>query len=838
MGPYEIAAAIGSGGMGEVYRARDARLDRNVALKIVRGDSSPEQVERLEREARAVGSLNHPNIVAVYDVGTADGHAYVVSELLEGQTLRDRITGPLPVRKAVDYAGQIARGLAAAHEKGVLHRDIKPDNLFLTRDDTLKILDFGLAKRYVARADDQATTSRDEENLTETGVVLGTAAYMSPEQARGQPVDHRTDIFSFGSVLYEMLTGSRAFQGESRLEVMHAIVHDEPRDLLEIDPRLDPSVVRLVHRCMEKQPGSRFQSARDLAFRLDEIQGQADSRVGPPAPRVFGRRGWGVAGLTAAALAVGAALGAWWRPQAAPVPIYQQVTFRRGTLLGARFGPDGKTVVYSGAWEGGLPEIRLTLAGSTESRPWGEPGASILAASTSGELALLLRRRSLGGDRAQGVLARASFAGGAARQVLEDVQEADWSPDGTALAVLRSVGPAFLSRLEYPVGSVLLTDTDKALHDLRVSPTGDAVALFVDSASIGYGGAVTVIDRTGKRRQLTRNWRNARGLAWSPSGREIWFTAAEDQGQRALRAVSLAGKERLISTMAGSLTLRDLSASGRALLAQDSERRGVIALAPGSPAERDYTWLDRSAIGDLSADGRTLLFGDHFRVYTRSTDGAPAVNIGEGHADALSADGKWALATNVTGDGLVVLPVGPGEPRSVARHFITSYAGAAWLPDGEHIVFNGRDATHDVRVYTQALDGTPPRAITPEGTRMGALSPDGRRVAVVARDGSLWAYPIDDGEARRIADGAPGERVAAWNTEGTAVWVYPRDEMPVRVDRVDVASGRRELWKAFLPADPAGMVAITKVDLTPDGRYYAYSYRRILSELYVVDGLR
>ncbi|HET8646517.1 MAG TPA: protein kinase, partial [Vicinamibacteria bacterium] len=762
--------------MGEVYRARDARLDRDVAVKVIGGHPTPEHVQRLEREARAVGALNHPNIMAVYDIGTAeDGHPYVVSELLEGHTLRSRLSEPMSARKAVEYAVQIARGLAAAHEKGILHRDIKPENIFVTRDGTVKILDFGLAKRQVSSSD--ATTTSAGGALTDAGVVVGTAAYMSPEQARGDPaIDHRTDIFSFGSVLYEMLAGLPPFRGDSRLDVMHAIVREEPPDLQEVDPRLNPALVRLVRRCLEKQPLNRFQSARDMGFTLEDLQVPGTSSGMGPVTPTAARAAWRPAALLAAGLVAAAALAAfawrWLYPRADP-PRYQQVTFRRGTLLGARFGPDLNTVIYSGSWDGAPPEIRLTLPGSSESRPWGEPGASVLAVSRAGELALLLKRRYLGGERTLGTLARAAYAGGAAREVLEGVQDADWAPDGT-MAVLRSTGPAGLTRLEYPAGT-MLAESNEALHDLRVSPSGDAVAVLADSGSIGYGGAVTVFDRSGRRRRLSRQWPNARGLAWSPSGREVWFTAAEENGQRALRAVTLEGEERVVATAPGSLTLRDVSTSGRVLMAQDEERRGVIALAPGAASEREFTWLDRSAMGDLSADGKVLLFADRFRVYTRATDGSPAVNIGEGHADALSPDGRWALATNVNGDRLMVMPTGAGEPREVPRHFIVSYAGAAWLPDGERIVFNGREAQHEARVYVQALDGSPPRAIAPAGTRLGAVASDGATVAAMGSDGSLLALRVDGGEPRRISGGEPGERPAAWNADGSALWVYRRD---------------------------------------------------------------
>src|SRR5438876_980229 len=280
LGPYKIIAPISAGGMGEVYRARDTRLGRDVAVKVLPETFSADldRLRRFEQEARAAGVLNHPNILAIYDVGTHDGSPYVVSELLEGETLRDRLRGAaFPTRKAVEYAIQIARGLGAAHEKGIIHRDLKPENLFITRDSRMKILDFGLAKLTQPRPADtsqtQAPTVALNPDDTEPGVVMGTAGYMSPEQVRGQKVDHRADIFSFGAILYEMLTGKRAFHRESTADTISAILKEHPPDLSETNQRISPALERLVNHCLEKNPEERFHSARDLAFALEALSG-------------------------------------------------------------------------------------------------------------------------------------------------------------------------------------------------------------------------------------------------------------------------------------------------------------------------------------------------------------------------------------------------------------------------------------------------------------------------------------------------------------------------------------------------------------------------------------
>src|SRR5512135_3716020 len=283
LGPYEIVKPLGAGGMGEVYRARDTRLKREVAVKVLPASfsSDPERLRRFEQEAQAAGSLNHPNITAVYDVGTHDGAPYVVSELLEGETLRAQLAGgAISPRQAIDCAQQIAQGLAAAHEKGIVHRDLKPENLFVTADGRLKILDFGLAKLTIAEDRGPATNLPTATAGTEPGVVLGTIGYMSPEQIKGKPADARSDIFSFGAILYEMLSGRRAFHGDSAGETMAAILKEDPPDLSVTNQAVSPGLDRIVRHCLEKNPEQRFQSASDIAFGLEAL-----SVPGGSAPR-------------------------------------------------------------------------------------------------------------------------------------------------------------------------------------------------------------------------------------------------------------------------------------------------------------------------------------------------------------------------------------------------------------------------------------------------------------------------------------------------------------------------------------------------------------------------
>src|SRR6266568_6776319 len=320
IGDYSVLSKIGEGGMGEVYRARDAKLGRDVAIKVLPASLSEnaDRLNRFEQEAQAAGALNHPNILSIYHIGTHDGAPYIVSELLEGETLRERLGAhassvPLPQRKAIDYALQIARGLAAAHEKGIVHRDIKPDNIFITNDGRVKILDFGLAKLTGASETQSQTEIPTRRVDTDPGTVMGTMGYMSPEQLKGQPADHRSDIFSFGAILYEMLTGKRAFRGDSMAETMSAILREDPPDLYETNKTVSPALERVVHHCLEKNPSERFHSARDLAFAIESLSGtvttSGPAAFDPVARGAHKRTGALIAAAMLALAAVGWAVG-------------------------------------------------------------------------------------------------------------------------------------------------------------------------------------------------------------------------------------------------------------------------------------------------------------------------------------------------------------------------------------------------------------------------------------------------------------------------------------------------------------------------------------------------
>jgi len=860
---YEILARIGAGGMGEVYRARDARLDREVAIKVLPADfaKDADRLRRFEQEARATSALNHPNILTIYEFGTYEGSPYIVAELLEGEELRAHLNdGAIAPRNAIDFAQQIASGLAAAHFKAIVHRDLKPENIFITTDGPVKILDFGLAKltqpQLAAGASSEVPTQRV---ITDPGTVMGTVGYMSPEQVRGQVTDHRSDIFSFGAILHEMLTGRKTFTGESSIEVMNAILKEEPEELSGTNSKINPALERIVYRCLEKKPERRFQTASDLRFALESLSlpsgaSQTTARVvsAPGGYRSLKRiRSPLLIGLSLAFLTLGVVAGILINRQLGktPPPSYRQLTFRRGSIWKARFAPDGHTIVYSATWNGNPIDLFSLRTESSESRPFGMANADVLAVSSSGEMAVLLNRKQQTWFVGRGTLARMPLLGGAPREILDDVQEADWSPDGTELAVVRYV--AGKNQLEYPIGQVLYK-TDGWISHPRISPRGDRVAFLDHQLLRDNRGWVSVVDRTGKKTVLSGEWSYEEGLAWSPAGDEVWFTAVKGggSGSAALYAVTLSGQERLVAHVPIALMLHDISRDGRVLLTRFNWSTSFTGLTPGETKERDLSWLDEGMDIYLSADGRSFVFsyagegaGINYTTYLRKTDGSPAVPIGEGTPYGISPNGKWVLSTLLTPSQIILLPVGAGEAKRLDLGPIEQHAGGSWFPDGKRIVVQGREPGRGWRYYIQEVDGGAPRPITPEGTSSGAvypiiLSPDGKFVVAYAEQ-KAFMYPVEGSESPRPILGLePEDTVIRWSADGRTLLVARTEELPMKVHRLDPVTGRKELLKEITPADPAGIFWPNEIRITPDGKWYVYKLQRFLSDLYLVEGLK
>jgi len=833
--------------MGEVYRARDTRLNRDVAIKILPASFSadPDRLQRFAQESRAAAALNHPNILSIYDIGDDQGTPYVVSELLEGESLRERLrAGAISTRKAIDYARQIAKGLAAAHEKGIVHRDLKPENLFLTNDGQAKILDFGLAK-FARAAEDSSDEAPTMPVATEVGTVLGTAGYMSPEQVRGKPADARSDIFSFGAVLYEMLSGKRAFLGDSNADTMSAILKEDPPNLSETNRNILPALERIVHHCLEKNPAERFQSAKDLAFNLEAVSDISTSTRGGirllAEPKSSFR--WLRPLLGGFAVIALFAAGYWFGRHRSPVstPRFHEITFRNGTIWAARFATDGQTIVYSAAWDGQPQEVFSTRVDSTDSRSMGLPPAQVLSISSRGELAITVRANNFTAFSSSGTLARVPLVGGAPRDVLDNVMWADWTPDGQSLAVVRSSTNAQFSHLEFPAGKEIYSPNGWVSH-VRFSPSGEFLAI-ADHILGGDDGRVVIMDPHGNRKAYSSFYSSVEGLAWAPSGKEVWFSAVPAGSARSIYAVDLSGKERLIYRSPSGLTLHDISRSGLVLLTADKGRMSISALPPGETHERSLSWFDWSLVTDMSADGKTIVFsesgeavGANYGVFLRKTDGSPPVRLGEGAEGILSPDGQWVLAGGGVPPKAVLLPTGAGESRQLLDEK-SGFVGAAWLPDSKSIVYSAAPPGHGLRTYVLDLEGAAPHALTPEGTAGTTVTPDGKFLLAADARRQTWLYPIAGGEPQKLDIVLkPNETIL--NFLDAKSLLLATTTVPADVARVDITTGRRELWRQIVPADSAGVQSIAILKFSGDGGSYAYSVLRMLSDLYVVDQLK
>jgi Tol biopolymer transport system component len=639
-----------------------------------------------------------------------------------------------------------------------------------------------------------------------------------------------------------MLTGQPPFRGKSPRDISNAILNEDPIERAQASGNsLDPELARLLSRCLEKNPNERIQSAQDLAFDLETFLHQS---VRPPQPlrmRMAGAKMLAGIGILVVSFFAGRKLESI-RPRL--MPVFHRLSYRAGVITGARFSSDGQSVIYSAAWDGKPVMAFTTRIGGPESRPLAIPSAGVLAVSSAGELAISLGCE-LNWAECRGTLARMPLAGGAPREVLQDVFYADWSPDGKNLAVVRAVDGRI--RLEYPIGKVLYEAPGWITYP-RISPSGDRVA-FLDHPNLGEDdGSVAIVDQSGHKKTLSAGWKNLKGLAWSPKGDEIWFSADRITRSQLVYAVTLSGKERLVLQAPGWLRLQEISRDGRVLLLEANPRSRIMLESPSASKERDLSWFDWSTVADLSRDGKKLLFYEwgegvagNPTVYLRDTSGGDAIRLGEGRALALSPDGKFALALQAgPPPTLVLLPTGPGGETRLPASGLKEFYSATWFPRGKRILFVAAGSDGKPHSFVQDIDGGAARPISDGTMRAILISPDEKLLAGIDSEGRCVLLALDGGETRPIRGTLPDDDLIQWSSDGRFLFVRASGDSSLKFFRVNLATSAREAWKMIEPADKVGLIGIQSaaIHMTPDGKSIAYSYWKTLTELYVVDNLK
>lgn len=885
IGPYKILSQLGSGAMGIVYLAHDERLGRNIAIKLLppQFTNDTDRLRRFQQEARAASALNHPNILTVHEVEQRDGRHYIATEYVDGVTLRQHMSNHrMSLDEVLNVATQVSGALQAAHAAGIAHRDIKPENIMIRSDGYIKVLDFGLAKLT-----ELETSPATPE--TNPGVVMGTPRYMSPEQARGVDVDLRTDIFSLGTLIYEMVTGRVPFEGETTSDIIAALIKDEPQPIHLFVPEVPLEFEQVVSKALAKDVQLRYQTTTEFLSALNQLKGElklnpverrdsdglllsltnpahqqktANARATSTDPHsqqatdalpARGKIRWflptvGIGLMLLVALLVVLSLE---RPNAAPdVKVRQPtvvLTNRDGFITASRFTPDGKGIIYSAGFEGKPVELFFSDDQGGSLRSLFTRPAALKSVARSGKIAVLFDFELNWADGYNGSLAILPVEGGKPEVLLEGVDDAAFAPDGNSLAIIRSVLGE--QQLEYPEGNVLHKSSGWMSYP-RFSPKGDKIAFFEHPLG-DFSGSIVVYDLASKRKtDLSTNWNSLKGLAWNPRTGEIWFGGAKAGKKLTINALNLSGQLRMdLYEVAGiGARIEDISDDGRVLINQGTNHSTMMILEGTSASEAVGSQFSWSTSAALSADGKMLLFhawgfepndpSAADSVYLRKFDGSEPALLGPGKALALSPDGKWALALQKKpAPQLVLLSTSGGQANPLPNRQMKEYLYASFFPDGNHILFTGVENRDDagIRSYVQDITTGVVHALTDELTVALRVSPDGTRVITLQPDRNYYIQPLDGSEPTPISGLEPGDEPIQWSDDGRSIYVIGPGEFENKIYRVNLANGSRREWREITPPTKVGLVGLELnpggILITPDGRVCVYTYWILLQQL-------
>jgi Tol biopolymer transport system component len=838
--------------MGEVYAARDTRLERRVAIKVLASDLATDRAHlaRFQREAKAASSLNNPNIVTVYDVGESDSISWVAMELVEGKSLAELIAnGPLPTRKLLELAGQIADGLAAAHDAGIVHRDLKPANVMITREGHVKIVDFGLARALQRETGDRTQATTETSPPTLTGDIVGTAGYMSPEQARGETVDFRSDQFSFGSVLYEMATGKRAFKENTRIDTLSAVLHEDPEPIAKLRPGIPPPLRWVVERCHAKAATDRYESTGDLAREirgirehLSEVSGSAVVEE-PTSPRGRVRLLVGAAALVALGAALWGVFGAPRRVRSTEE--FHRLTFRNGVVTRAFFAPKSNSILYTASWDGQESRTYMTLPQAKAADRSLDADVQLpMAFSEDGSEVLVLLGRSRPAINSFGTLAWWPALGGKARPFLENAGWADWARRARFLAVVQDEGDNRTLQIRDASGKVQKTvyRTAGGISYVAVSPDEKQVAFIHHPSRYDDAGEVRVAGVDGSaERALTPVFERCVGLRWNAKTGEIWFTASRsDIYSTGLWGVDAGKRLRPVHSFADFFVLQDIGPESCLFISSDEDTS--LLLRNGSEAPRDFSWLGDTVVADISPDGKLVLFHDGsatagtLGAWTRPLSGGEATLIADVDPGKFSPDGRWIIGTSRIPSGptrLVLVPAAGGKAVTIE----SPDAGSASEPS-----FAGIDQLLFVRsfgekreVWRVKTDGSGAESLGATGCGFPTADPQSARFLCFGPPGAetLFVHALSGRDpGRRLVTLPAGEvfLYARWSPAGDRIFAVTSGRRLVTLDASSGAVLREE--SVPLREGIAGESLITAA-CSPDGSAQAYSISYSSSRLYL-----